>query len=674
MRLVRTALAATVLAGSTAVAFGISVGTAAADTDEKLPITSFGDIAVDAVHKRVFISDPDSGKVVATTYQGHKLGELSGLAGVTGLALSADSNLLYAAAQADHAVVALTTETVTEAARYPVPATVALSDLAAPVNGKIWFSAKVGFDGTFGSVDTATDKVDLYDADVIGLSEPPALSSGSSAPGLLVVGKVSGSGGNALVYDVSSGAAELKLTTSVFGEYGKDVAIAGDGAHLIHLVSGKVFRTAIADGSQARVWPGLSSLSGVDVAQDGRVAISSMNATPETDVYIYRDGADTPESSFALPAPASRSDHSVLNRSITWEPGGSRLFAVTGDHADEYWLYTLNDPDPVVPDPTVPPIPDPVYPRIQLQIPASGRPNMPVTLTGTISVNGSPLPTGTELTVSRDYNVAPGKTRLGTVRTNAAGAFSFTDTPTVEGFAAYLVEYAGDDTYAAVVEITTIDIRRLEPKLALTRSPSSNVHSYGTTVNLTATLGTTHKNRVVEFWIDPSGTDQPKRLIKRVAVNAAGKASASVKLTRNSRVFAAFTGDDHYYAKSVPVQLYTGVSASTKLSRHYKTAKIGKTKYQYFRKSKDPLITHTVTAYPGRKVRTIIQVRSGGSWQLWSSRDTKLSSTGKASFTFVTGARVGKRFRVRVEYLNGKSGDSLNHTTAGAWKYFTYTK
>ena len=43
------------------------------------------------------------------------------------------------------------------------------------------------------------------------------------------------------------------------------------------------------------------------------------------------------------------------------------------------------------------------------------------------------------------------------------------------------------------------------------------------------------------------------------------------------------------------MNLRTRVNASTKLTRHYKTAKIGSTAYQYFRKPKNPLITHTMT-------------------------------------------------------------------------------
>ncbi|MER6268070.1 hypothetical protein [Streptomyces sp900105755] len=34
---------------------------------------------------------------------------------------------------------------------------------------------------------------------------------------------------------------------------------------------------------------------------------------------------------------------------------------------------------------------------------------------------------------------------------------------------------------------------------------------------------------------------------------------------------------------------------------------------------------------------------------------------------------VGWRFRVRSDYIDGSSGDTVNSTTYGAWKYFTFT-
>lgn len=55
---------------SSVVLVGGTASPAAADSSASLPIKSSGDIVVDGVHKRVFISDPRSGKVVATDYNG----------------------------------------------------------------------------------------------------------------------------------------------------------------------------------------------------------------------------------------------------------------------------------------------------------------------------------------------------------------------------------------------------------------------------------------------------------------------------------------------------------------------------------------------------------------------------------------------------------------------------
>ena len=35
---------------------------------------------------------------------------------------------------------------------------------------------------------------------------------------------------------------------------------------------------------------------------------------------------------------------------------------------------------------------------------------------------------------------------------------------------------------------------------------------------------------------------------------------------------------------------------------------------------------------------------------------------------------AGAKFRVRAEYVYGNSGDTVNATTYGAWKYFTFTR
>lgn len=129
MRISRTALAATVLAGITAVGFGVSIGTASAeDVSGRLDIRSFGDIAVDSAHKRVFISDPANGRIIATTYRGEEIDRVQMLPGVRGLTLSADSNTLHAAVPRANAIVSLSATTLDETARYQLGSTVFPAD------------------------------------------------------------------------------------------------------------------------------------------------------------------------------------------------------------------------------------------------------------------------------------------------------------------------------------------------------------------------------------------------------------------------------------------------------------------------------------------------------------------------------------------------------------------
>lgn len=280
-----------------------------------------------------------------------------------------------------------------------------------------------------------------------------------------------------------------------------------------------------------------------------------------------------------------------------------------------------------------------------------------------------PLPEGLEFTVTRTDLESPSGLSLGTLKTNAKGFLDLTDTPPAGGKVTYKFAFAGNAQLAATSFATSIDLARAATTLRLDKH--NTVNAYGSTPTITATLGKTYKNRVVEIWARPYGLAD--RLVKRAAVNSAGKISLGVKLTRNTIVTAKFAGDARTAPATYRVNLWTKVNIDTKLTRHYKTAKIGSVTYQYFRKSADPLVTHTVSFWVYREVRTTIQAYQGGKWQLWSARITDLNAKGQTSFSFVTAAKAGTKFRVRAEYIRDEF-DNLNYSTAGAWKYFTYTK
>jgi len=80
-----------------------------------------------------------------------------------------------------------------------------------------------------------------------------------------------------------------------------------------------------------------------------------------------------------------------------------------------------------------------------------------------------------------------------------------------------------------------------------------------------------------------------------------------------------------------------------------------------------------MTPYPDRKQFLRIQIYAEGGWQTTSEDFFKLDSAGRSVVTLTGTPPTGRRFRVRGSYLSG-SGDSVNTTTYGAWKYFTFTR
>ncbi|MFE7069680.1 hypothetical protein ACFU96_06295 [Streptomyces sp. NPDC057620] len=111
----------------------------------------------------------------------------------------------------------------------------------------------------------------------------------------------------------------------------------------------------------------------------------------------------------------------------------------------------------------------------------------------------------------------------------------------------------------------------------------------------------------------------------------------------------------------------------TTVSKHYRTAKIGSTTYQWFRKNTDPKFTTTMNYYAGRKQRFQLQVYYQGSWYDSGSEYFAVGTNGKSVVTLEAPGEAGIRARVRSSYINGSSGDTVNSTTHGAWKYITFT-
>ncbi|MFE1442972.1 hypothetical protein [Streptomyces sp. NPDC058739] len=233
------------------------------------------------------------------------------------------------------------------------------------------------------------------------------------------------------------------------------------------------------------------------------------------------------------------------------------------------------------------------------------------------------------------------------------------------------MSYAGDAAHTAASGYDQVAVSRATPSLTLNNN--GKVYSYGADVRFTAHRGTTYKNRTVEIWADPFGTDRPKRLIRSGTVNSSGYFAATVDMARDTTVYAVFKGDSRYAPRAVKVTSYAKVRVSTAVSRHYRTGRIGSTSYYWFHKNTDPLLTTTMTYYPGGQQSFDLQVYYQGDWHALDSEYFPLGTAGRSAVSLGAPGEAGVRARMRSAYVNGTSGDSVNSTTYGAWKYLYWS-
>ncbi|MEU4621826.1 hypothetical protein AB0G04_17860 [Actinoplanes sp. NPDC023801] len=654
MRLSRAALAATVLAGSTALAFTVSTGSASAGS-QALGLSALGDVVADGVHERLFLSDPTAGAIVATGYTGEEVARRADLPGVRGLALSTDSNTLYAAVDGAAAIVAFATDTLAETARYPLGENVFPEDVTV-AGDRLWFGYDKGATantGNIGSVD-AEGNVRLYEpsADESFYTGPPNVFSNSS---VLVVKPDRPAGSvpnNIRTLDVSTGIPLALLRESGHRLEVADVAFTADGTSAFRVGGMGLSRVRLADGKVTVVSPRPYE-EHIDIAADGRLVTAAGYA-----VSVYDPSGQAFQWSESLA-------HSLSGGGLVWQPGAERVLAVTRGYEsgrNKYYLETVTRPAPTSPTPEPSMVTIPGDAAITVTVPTSVVNGRPVTLSGT----AKSLPVGHTLRVTRreEWDTGSEPPVIGSPVIDSFGAYTFTDTPPKLGIWIYTVSYGGSLAKTARVALT-----QFTP--ALTLDKHGTTHAHNATATVTATLGKTYSNRVVEIWAEDPYT---RWLLKRATVNSAGKVSASLRLQYNTTITATFTGDREYAARSVRSRLYTKVSVLLGIRNHYRTKKIGAVKYYHFRTTKDPHFNVTMTRHAGRWQRTVIQRHTGGKWKNYLAGYFPLDRYGHSYVRFAGTYKAGTKWRVRSEYIWSGSGDNLNASTYGAWTYFTYTK
>ncbi|MEE1810159.1 YncE family protein [Streptomyces sp. BE133] len=647
--------AATVLA----VLFSSAVLTAApasADTTRTIPVTSADDTVVDGIHQRLYFSDRSQNKIVVTDYTGKAVTTLTGLPQVRDLELSPDSSTLYAAVYGADKIVAFDTATLTQTAEYPtgdktIPSRLSYAD------GKLWFGYGDQWDSGLGSVDLTaeTPTVTLDLAAGHDFASPPRLYADPDNPGTLLALDAGISSGPILVYDISSGTPVIRVSANKGGFY-NDAALTPDGQNVVVAGPGNRALTEyrLSDLEQVRTFPVASEPETVSIAPDGTVAATVLDTDDLGDTYVFSSDPGRPASVRNL----SHSWMPWFGHSMNWSADGGKLFVVSeGGDNDSSTFNIVDEPRKYVV-------------TLKADAPATATRGKSLTVKGSLT-SGLVLPAGTPLAVTRTDMESPNGKSLGTKYLGAGGTFSFTDTPPAGAKVTYKVTYAGDATHTPATASDTVDVSRATPTLTLNNN--GKLYDYGKDVAFTAHLGATYKNRTVEIWADPFGTDKPKKLVKTGTVNSSGNLSVTLDMTRDATVTAVFKGDARYAPKSVKSTAYARVKVSTALSKYYRTGKIGSTTYYYFHKNTDVISTTTMSYYKGRKQRLELEVYYQGKWYDGATEYFKLGTNGKSVVNLGHSGKSGVRARVRSSYINGTSGDSVNSTMYGAWKYFVFT-
>jgi len=641
-RSISTATALAVLFSSAALSV-VAAGPASA-----IPATtaSPGALVADGPLQRVFVADSTYGKIHAADYSGAHLDTVTGLGTVAGLTVSDDGATLYAALPATHEIVALDAATLDIKTRYAIPTNTGPRSVAFS-GGKVWFSYGEQSGGDLGSVDPAGggNPVAMAQFPTEGTSSgiwgQALLDTDPLRPGVLAIGETGISTDSMAVVDVSDGTA--KLTAWYDGDYTLNNGISDidlvAGADQV-LINGTV-RDAYANGK-------FSQVGSYPVGQAADIARSGLVAQVDgTKVEVYRPNASQPVRTYSTGSQAT---------TLTWAPDSSQIFALVPGSSG-YTVKVLTQPELNNPSLTV-------------NAPATATRAKKLTATGKLSAT-VPLPAGAKLAVTRTDLDSPNGKALSAVTAKADGTYSFTDTPPAGGTVTYKVTYAGDATHTSATASDKVTVSRAKPTLTLNKN--GKVYNYGTDVAFTAHLGSTYKNRSVEIWANPFGSDKPNKLVKTGKVNSHGDISAWVDMTRDTEITAVFKGDARYAPKTVKSTAFAKVKISTAVSKHYKTAKIGSQSYYWFHKNTDPLFTTTMTYYPGRMQRFDLEVYFEGSWYAADSEYFALGTNGKSAVSLGAPGESGIRARMRSTYVNSSSGDTVNSTTYGAWKYMYFS-
>lgn len=302
----------------------------------ELPLSGFGDIAVDDVHERVFVSGgASSNGIVVTDFSGRVRKVIENQPGADGLELSADGSRLYVALSAGDSVSVIDTATLTETARHPTGAGTCPTHLAR-TGGLIWFGygcPDENWTGKIGKLDpAAADPVQGDQQGDVRFQRAPLLTATGADAGPLVAGQLSLSLSRVQVYSVSSGALTAGASGDVVGASLTDLDVTGDTVFSAAGGRDRVEAFATADLARRGAYAARPRPSAVSLSPDGAFVAAGALTTDGNDVLVYEVGGATPVNTVSLD-----SGETALPRGLAWSGDQEYLFIVTRHN---------NDPEP----------------------------------------------------------------------------------------------------------------------------------------------------------------------------------------------------------------------------------------------------------------------------------------------------------------------------------------
>jgi hypothetical protein len=451
---------------------------AASDAVAKLPISSYSALAVDNVHQRVFVADSNvgyylnSGTIAVYTFEGERLTTLTtNQAHVSGLAVSADGNTLYAGLRERIEAIDTTTYQRTTVASV---STDTCGREIAQSGGQLYFTtpnttsssqcatAETHLDGIVNGVHTRTGWNDNGDlqleagaGDRMLMGQP--LNAKAADPFLAVYDTSDGAlvRGAARRFADGQGNGALNLKDLAFSADGSKVALADATAGTRLLNTGD-----LSDATGYQALPDGATASAVAFSGDGKYIARGADATGAVPDLLVQP-ADPGDSSTPLEFvfEGSLDGDRIVPRGMEWSADGSRLFAVTTNAAGgQYWLHIIKPPAVQY---------DARFTGGLAHSPAQAVAGEPLAVRGRLEHDG-PAP-AEPLKVKATRTDANGTHDLGTVTVKADGTFTVLDEPELLGEATYTVSYLGDLTHRPATDVThTVTVGKAATAIALT--------------------------------------------------------------------------------------------------------------------------------------------------------------------------------------------------------------